>query len=238
VLYRPDDFDPDRGYPVLDYIYNGPQITWVPYTYNAFQHSVCRRYAGLGFVVLIVDGRGTTERGKAFQDFVHGNFGRYEIPDHVAAIRQLAAERPWMDLDRVGVTGGSFGGYMTLRAMLMAPDFYRVGVSVAPIAALEDVVAAGAESYMGLPADDPEGYEYASCLNKADRLEGQLLIIHGSADVNAPFGSTVKMVDALVRAGKDFEFVMLPDQAHWPTGSYGSHVDRVTREFLVEHLEP
>ena len=238
VLYTPEDFDPQERYPVLDYIYAGPQMAWVPHTFGAFQHMVARGYTRLGFVVVIVDGRGTPERGKAFQDFVYRNFGRYEIPDHVASIRQLAAERPWMDLERVGVTGGSFGGYMTLRAMLMAPDFYRVGVSVAPVAALEDVIAAAAESYMGLREDDPEGYEYASCLNKADRLEGPLLIIHGSADVNAPFSSTVRMIDALLKAGKDFEFVMMPDEPHFQTGRYGGHIDRVTREFLVEHLMP
>lgn len=238
MLYVPEDFDPEASYPVVDYIYNGPQTAWVPHTFDAFQHAVCRSYTRLGFVALIVDGRGTTERGRAFQDFVYGNLGRHEIPDHVATIRELAETRPWMDLERVGVTGGSFGGYFTLRAMLTAPEFFKVGVSVAPIAALEDIIAAGAESYMGMREDDPEGYEYASCLNKAERLTGELMIIHGTADVNAPFGSTVKMVDALLRAGKDFEFVMLPDEPHFSTGRYGGRIDDLTRDFLVEHLKP
>ncbi len=238
ILYKPDDFDPAKKYPVIDYIYNGPQTSWVPHTFGAFQHLVGRGHASRGYVVLIVDGRGTTERGKEFQDVVYGNFGRHEIPDHVATLRQLAAERPYMDLDRVGITGGSYGGYMTLRAVVMAPDVYKAAVSVAPISGLEDVTAPAAEAYVGLLEDNPEAYEYASCTNKADKIEAELLLIHGSADVNAPYGSTIKMIDALVKAGKDFEFIMLPDQPHWPTGAYNVLVNRKTAEFLDRHLRP
>src|SRR5262249_39114991 len=151
VLYKPADFDPAKKYPVLDSIYNGPQTTWVPRTFNGPTGYVPQALAQLGYIVFVVDGRGTPERGKRFQDVVYGEVGRIEIPDHVAVLHALAKERPYMDLGRVGIFGGSFGGYMTVRAMLLAPDVYHVGVATAPVNCLEDLPASAAEMYMGLP---------------------------------------------------------------------------------------
>jgi dipeptidyl aminopeptidase/acylaminoacyl peptidase len=168
VLYKPFEFDAKKKYPVLDYIYNGPQTTWVPRTFNASGGLLPQAFAQLGFVVFVVDGRGTPERGKAFKDVVHGHFGQNEVPDHVATLKQLAARRPYMDRERVGVFGGSFGGYMTVRAMLTAPEVYRAAVATAPVYEMEDV-SAYIEMYMGLPKHNPEGYKTASCLPLARR---------------------------------------------------------------------
>ncbi|MGH2397404.1 MAG: DPP IV N-terminal domain-containing protein, partial [bacterium] len=138
VLYKPYDFDPNGKYPVIEEIYAGPYITQVPRTFTEWLGVFHQALAQLGFIVFVVDGRGTPERGKGFQDLVYGNFGRHEIPDHMAALRQLAQQRPYMDLSRVGIFGHSWGGYFAIRAMLLAPDVYHVGIARAPSEALSD----------------------------------------------------------------------------------------------------
>ena len=202
VLFKPWDFDPAMQYPVIDYIYGGPYRTQAPHAFMTGTGLVSQAVAQLGYVVMMVDARGTPERGKAFQDVVYGNFGRHEIPDHVAALHGLAADRPYMDTERVGIFGGSWGGYMTVRAMVLAPETYDVGVSLYPVVDMYDHMSQAFEAYMGLPEDRPEAFEYGSSLRLADQLEGDLLLIHGTSDVNATFSATMKMVDALNRAGK------------------------------------
>lgn len=236
LLYVPYDFDPRRRYPVIDYIYNGPFTKWVPRTFLDGRSLQAQALAQLGFVVLIVDGRGTIGRGKAFQDVVYRNWGRNEIPDHAATLKQLARGRPWMDTTRVGMTGGSWGGYMTLRAILSHPDVYHVAVAIAAVADLYDHASVPIEGYMGLPEDDPQGYEYASCLRLADQLEGKLLIIHGTADVNATWSASMKMAHALVQAGKLHDFCVLPNADHWAMGKHGSYLQQLQQEYFIEHL--
>ena len=194
LIYKPHDFDPGAKYPVIDYIYNGPFITWVPKTFLDGRGIGQAALAQLGFVVFMVDGRGTTERGKAYQDVAYRNFGRNEIPDHRAAMENAAATRPWMDLDRVGIHGGSWGGYMTVRALLLEPDFYDVGVATNGVYDIHDQASGAIEPYMDLPSENPEGYEYGSSLRLADNLKAKLLLIHGTSDVNATFSATMKMV--------------------------------------------
>ena len=166
VLYKPFDFDPDRKYPVIEFIYAGPQVAIVPRTFTDWGVIYPQALAQLGFIVFKVDGRGTPERGKAFQDVVYGNFGRHEIPDHLATLRQLAEKRPYMDLSRVGILGHSWGGYFAIRAMLLFPDVYQVGIASAPAVALSDF-SRFIEAYMGLPKNDEEAYEFGSNLSLA-----------------------------------------------------------------------
>lgn len=237
VLYRPWDFDPGKRYPVVDYIYNGPFITWSPQRFLDRRALQAQELAQLGFVVLVVDGRGTPERGKVFQDVVYQAFGQNEIPDHATTLEQLAAERPWMDLERVGIYGGSWGGYMTIRAMLLRPDLYRVGVALNSVSDLWDH-ANQIEGYMGLPEDAPEAYAEASCHRLAHRLEGKLLLIHGTSDVNATFSSVMKMTHALVQAGKPVDMLVIPEQSHWFTGKANDYAKQARERYLVEHLRP
>jgi dipeptidyl-peptidase-4 len=232
VLFKPCDFDPQRKYPVIDYIYNGPNRSHVP---RAFTASLWpRALAQMGCVVLVVDGRGTPERGKEFQDVVYRNFGRNEIPDHTAVLRELAKKRQYMDLSRVGLLGGSWGGYMTIRAMLMASDVYHVGIAYYPVADLYDHTK-GIERYMGLPQDNRAGYEYASSIRLAERLKGKLLLIAGTSDVNAPFTATMKMVDAFIKAEKSFDLIVIPEQDHSLRGN-GQYILEAARRYFEEHL--
>lgn len=235
VIYRPAGFDPRRKYPVIDYIYGGPQTTWVPRAFTDVRGLGAGALAQTGFIVVAVDGRGTPERGKAFQDVVYGNFGRHEIPDHVAALRQLFARYPELDSSRVGVMGSSFGGYMAVRAMLLAPELYKAGVATAPIA---DAFGSNLEMFMGLPPENPDGYAYASNLSLAARLQGALLLIHGTSDINAPFGETMRLADAFFRAGKVVETLVLPGETHAPTSRAGGAILSASRRFLERYLQP
>jgi dipeptidyl aminopeptidase/acylaminoacyl peptidase len=235
VLYRPRDFDPSRRYPVVEYIYGGPQLVNAPRTFIANANGLA--VSQLGFVTFVLDARGTPERGKAFQDVVYRNFGRNEIPDHLAALRQLVASHPFMDSTRVGIFGGSWGGYMTLRALLLEPKVYRAGLSIYPAADLWDHHQM-IEAYMGLPATNEAGYEYGSNPKIANRLEGRLLLIHGTSDVNAPFSASIQMVEALTRAGKRYELVVFPEQNHGFLPQNSGYWLNTMRQFFVEKLHP
>lgn len=237
VLYRPIGFDPSRRYPLVEVIYGGPQGSIVPRRFVPGETChFAQALAQLGFVTAVLDARGTPARGKAFQDVAYRNLGRHEIPDHAAALRQLAAARPYLDLERVGIWGKSWGGYFALRALLLAPDLYRAGVAWAPVAELESVSYAPIEPYMGRPADNPEGYAYASNLARAGALAGNLLLIIGTADENTPFAHTMRMVEALIRAGKPVDLLVLPGQHHWPEGASLRYLFDAVRRFFVETL--
>ncbi len=239
VIYHPPEFDPAGRYPVIEVMYPGSQTTAVPRTFTSnFWGVQAQALAQLGFVTFIVDARGQPGRGKAFQDVVYKAIGRNEIPDHVATIRQLGAARPYMDLSRVGVHGYSWGGYFTLRAMLLAPEVYHVGVSGSPVVELESVAWVPVEPYMLKPSENPEGYAYASNLTVADRLAGRLLITIGTADVNTPFAQTMRMAEALIRADKPFDLLVLPDQSHGLQGQSMTYFQNAVARYFVEHLEP
>jgi dipeptidyl aminopeptidase/acylaminoacyl peptidase len=198
---------------------------------------VAQAYANLGFIVFTVDARGTPDRGKAFQDVVYGAFGRNEIPDHVSVLKQLAAARPYLDMSRVGVFGGSFGGYFAIRAMLQAPDTFHVGVAGAPLSDLRQVSGTGL-ILLGPPEKNKEAYDFASNLRIAGNLKGHLLLIHGTSDVNAPLTATMQMIDALIKAGKPYDLVLLPDQDHVPSGPYAAYYMQAQKRYLVQHLNP
>lgn len=238
ILYKPFDFDPNKKYPVIEFIYGGPLMTVVsngftPGTTLAMQ---AQALAQLGYITFLVDGRGTTERSKAFQDAVYGNIGKYEIPDHVATLKQLAEKRPYMDLKRVGIYGHSWGGYFAVRAMLMAPDVYRAGIASAPGELTEG--AEVNEPYMGLPQDNKVGYEFGTNTNFAGNLKGKLLFIHGTSDISAPLSTTVRMIDALIKAGKPYDLVLLPQQAHHFQGTSEKYANEAIRRYFQETLKP
>ncbi len=235
VLFKPYNFDPGKKYPVIDYIYNGPHSRDVPGNMYGCLTDAEAAIAHLGFITFVVDGRGTIGRGKEFQDANYGKLGQGEILDHAAALKQLAEKRPYMDLNRVGIHGISWGGYLTLRSMLLAPDVYKVGIATAPLVDLADGMVY-TEHYMGLPKNNKKGYEDGSCLTIAKNLEGKLLIIHGTVDRNAPFSQTVKMMDALMRAGKLVDNLILPEQPHVPQGDGYKYWVKARHAYFKEHL--
>jgi dipeptidyl aminopeptidase/acylaminoacyl peptidase len=245
LINLPADFNPEKRYPVINYVYGGPHRIITPHTFavldvsgNTHRGAIQRALAQLGFIVVVADGRGTWGRSQAFADALFGRFPNVVIPDQVAALKQLAATRPYMDMSRVGVFGISWGGYNTIRAMLTAPDIYHVGVATNPVADLCDHNASPAEHIMGRLSENREGYEAGSNLALAGRLEGKLLLVHATSDVNATFSATIKMVDALTRAGKPYDLMILPEQDHLPEGtSLGYWIEGI-RRYFVEHLKP
>jgi dipeptidyl aminopeptidase/acylaminoacyl peptidase len=237
VIYTPADFDPARRYPVVDYIYGGPWISAVQKEYapTLGMHRIAASLAQMGLVVVMVDGRGTPGRDKAFQDATHGRVGQMEIADQVAALRQAAADRPWMDLSRAGIAGHSWGGYFALRGMLTAPEFFRAGYAGAPGDVTE--LAVINEPHMGLPADNPQGYAAASNLPLAARLAGPLKIMHGTSDVNAPFSTTMRMIGALIAADRPFDLLVIPGAPHNPPEPAGRYYRQDLRRFMAVQLQ-
>ncbi len=210
----------------------------MPALFNDPRGAEAQALAQLGFIVVIVDGRGTPERGKAFADEAFGKLGSIEIPDHVSAIKQLAARDPYLDLTRVGIFGGSWGGYLAVRALLTESDFYRVGVALSPLLDQRSGSPGLEEPYMGLPKENPASYDGGSNLTLAPQLKGKLLLVQGTSDVNVAFADTMKMVSALIESGKPCDLVLLPGQPHEPTGPSLDRWRAACRDYFEEHLRP
>jgi len=212
VMYTPIDFDPRKQYPLIDHLYGGPQLTMAQHDFDLGANSrkrLDRALAQLGYIVISLDARGTPERSKAFQDVVYGNLGRHEIPDHVAAIRQLAQRHSFIDPERIGVWGHSWGGYFAIRAMAQAPDTFRVGVAAAPTS--DSRYGFFSEPYLDLPSRASAAYDYADLYPLATAITGKLLLAVGTAD---PLNNAMKMVHSLIDAGIDHELVVLPGAEH------------------------
>ncbi len=239
VLFKPFDFDPQKRYPVIEVFYPGDQTTAVPrlFSLNNFWGIRAQAWAQLGYITFVVDARGTPGRGKAFQDVVYLGHGRNEIPDHAAVVKQLVRERPYMDSTRVGVWGHSWGGYFAIRALLLAPEVYQVGVASAPLADLEATYWP-TEPYMLTPQENSSGYAYASNMRFADRLKGKLLMIVGSNDGAHLMGHVFRQADAFIRAGKLFDVMVLPEQGHGYTGAGAQFAERYVRRYFETHLRP
>ncbi len=239
VFYKPFDFDPGKKYPMVEYIYGGPMVTNVPRDFG--QNSISkvqtfpRALAQLGYVVVVVDARGTPERSKSFQDMVYGNFGRNEIPDHAAALQQLGERYPYLDMKKVGIFGWSWGGYFTFRALTMAPDVYKVGVCGAPGFSAHNLMLY--EPYLGLPQNNKEAYDYCTCFWLADQLRGKILFVNGTNDW-ATYPDTIRMIEALVRIGKPYDLVLLPEQGHGPTGKSLSYFIDAAKRYFLTNLPP
>ncbi|MFI0976414.1 alpha/beta hydrolase family protein [Streptomyces sp. NPDC021093] len=189
--------------------------------------------AALGFVIVAMDGRGTPGRDKLFHDASYGNYAAAgALDDHVAALRQLAAKRPWMDLDRVGAFGHSGGGFATVRALLDHPDVYRVGVAESGNHDNRLFHLQVAEAYDGL---DPAAWARSSNVERAAELQGKLLLIHGAVDDVVHVHHTMRLAERLIIADKDFELLVVPGAEHFFIG-YEHHVNRRKWDFLLRNL--
>lgn len=236
-LYFPSYFDASKKYPVIDHIYPGPQMFRTPANFNLYlplsrSAWMAQALAELGFIVIHIDGIGTPGRSKAFHDATYKNMGDCGIPDHVAGIKQLASKYSFMDIERVGITGYSGGGYAAMRAMLFYPDFFQVCVSTAGNHDLRCYPASYGEKYNSV---DITTYHEQSNVALAERLEGRLLLIHGEMDDNVHPCATMQLVDALIAHNKDFDLVIMPNQNHGTTSSHPYSI-RKNWDFFVRHL--
>ncbi|RZQ64596.1 S9 family peptidase [Amycolatopsis suaedae] len=235
TVWRPYDFDPAGSYPVIDHIYPGPQIHRARPSFDSLAGTgEPEALAALGFVVVAVDGRGTPGRSKAFLDESYGNLATAGmLEDHVAAIRQLAARYRWMDTGRVGIFGASGGGFATARALLTHPGFYSVGVAGCGDHDMRHYLAMWAEHYLGDPTED--NLRSVSNPALAENLRGKLLLIHGELDDNVLPSQTLNLVDALIRADKDFDLLVVPGVEHAFLGRQ-HYIQRRQWDYFVRHL--
>ena len=238
LLFRPKDFDPARKYPVIVNIYPGPQIGSVGvWTFEVDRRGELQALAELGFVVVQVDALGTPYRSKAFHDTWYGNMGDNGIPDQIAAVQRLAAKHAWIDIDRVGIFGHSGGGFSSTGAILRYPDFFKVAVSTSGNHDNRSYGHYWAEQYQGpLVRDTVENTDnYLNQVNAthAANLRGRLLLMHGDLDDNVHPAMTLQLVDALIKANKTFDLVILPDRPH---GLNEPYVIRRRWDYFVQHL--
>ena len=225
VILRPSNFDPNGTYPAIDYIYAGPQVNVAPTTFtdatpftDPFRSGrgsgfwQAQAIAELGFVVVMVDGLGMPGRSRAQHDVSYRDLGDGGLTDHIAAIRQLGDRYPYLDTGRVGIYGHSAGGYASAHAILAYPDFYRVCVSSAGNHDHRLDKASWVERYMG-PEVGPH-YDEQANRSLAANLTGKLLLVHGEMDENVHPASTLALVDALIRANRDFDLLIIPNRPH------------------------
>lgn len=237
LLLKPSDFDPSRVYPVIDSIYPGPQVTRTPTRFMEDALSA-QALAELGFIVVIVDGRGTPLRSKEFRAFAYGNMGAAGgLADHVAAIQQLARTRPWMDVDNVGIYGTSGGGYATVHALFDYPDFYKVGVASAGNHDQRAYLSIWGEAYHG--PFDARSYEAIASYRNAANFKGKLLLAHGDMDDNVHPANTLRVADQLIRNNKPFDMLIMPNVDHGILG-HPYFMKRLWDYFVVnmKHEQP
>jgi dipeptidyl aminopeptidase/acylaminoacyl peptidase len=230
VIIRPMNFDPKKKYPVIENIYAGPQGSFVPKGFRATQGGM-HQLAELGFIVVQIDGMGTSNRSKAFHDVCWKNIGDAGFPDRILWLQAAAKKYPSMDITRVGIYGTSAGGQNAAGAVLFHPEFYKVAVASCGCHDNRMDKIWWNEQWMGWPV----GIEYSqsSNIDNAWRLKGHLMLINGEMDDNVDPASTVKVVDALVKANKDFEYVLIPGAKHTSGGPVG---ERKRRDFFVKYL--
>ncbi|AOW77373.1 peptidase S9 [Colwellia sp. PAMC 20917] len=237
LMYKPTNFDASQSYPVVNYLYPGPQVGSIRGRHFRSSRGDNQAIAELGFIVIEIDALGTPGRSKAFHEFYYGNMGDSGIPDQVSAIEQLAKRHNWIDITRVGIWGHSGGGFASTRALLTFPNFYKVAVSQAGNHDNRNYADEWGEKYHGLEVIDEEGISnYDSQANQlsVDSLQGKLLIAHGTTDTNVPPYNTLIVVEALIKANKDFDMLMLPNRGHGFARE--PYMMRKRWDYFVEHL--
>jgi dipeptidyl aminopeptidase/acylaminoacyl peptidase len=229
VIVRPSTFDPSRKYPVLENIYAGPQGSFVPKSFSAF--NAMQAQAEIGFIVVQIDGMGTNHRSKAFHDVAWKNLKDAGFPDRLLWHKAAAAKYPYYDISRVGLYGTSAGGQNALGGLLFFPDFYKVAVSAAGCHDNRMDKIWWNEPWMGWPIG-PE-YAAASNVDNAYRLQGKVLLVVGEMDQNVDPASTYQVVNQLIKHNKDFELLVIPGAGHGSGGAYGDHK---RYDFFMRHL--
>ncbi len=228
IVCRPHNLDPNKKYPVIEYIYAGPHGSFTPKTFAAYRQMMA--LAELGFIVVQCDGMGTAFRSRAFHDVCWKNIADAGFPDRILWIKSLAKKYTHVDITRVGIYGTSAGGQSSTGALLFHPEFYKVAVSSCGCHDNRLDKFSWNEQWMGLMGPH---YEKQSNVTNAHKLQGKLLLIVGELDTNVPFESTMRVVDALIKARKDFDLLVVPGMNHSDGGAYG---ERRRWDYFVRHL--
>lgn len=235
-LIKPKDFDPNKQYPLFMYLYGGPGSQQVMNNDGGFYFWWFQHLASQGYVIACVDNRGTGGKGAEFKKVTYKNLGHYELLDQKAAA-QYFGSLPYIDADRIGIFGWSFGGYMSSLALTKAADTFKLGIAVAPVTNWRYYDTVYTERFLQTPQENPDGYDKNSPIHYADGLKGHYLLIHGTADDNVHVQNAMQMAEALIQANKDFEYMVYPDKNH---GIYGGntrkHLFRKMTNYILENL--
>ncbi len=236
-MIKPVDFDPGKEYPLLMFQYSGPgsqQVANRWFGANDYWHQML---VSQGIIVACVDGRGTGLKGRDFKKSTYMNLVKYETEDQIAAAKKLS-ELPYIDEDRTGIWGWSFGGHMSTNALLKGNEVFEMAIAVAPVTSWRFYDTIYTERFMRTPQENPEGYDNESPFNYPELLKGDYLLVHGSGDDNVHVQNTMRMAEALIQADKQFEWAIYPDRNH---GIYGGntrkHLYRKMTNFVMEKLK-
>ncbi|RSK31175.1 S9 family peptidase [Hymenobacter metallilatus] len=235
-MLKPTNFDATKKYPVLMHVYGGPGSQTNADSWGGTNYLWHQMLAENGYIVVIVDGRGTGARGAAFKKVTYANLGKLETIDQGEGAKYLGT-LPYVDKTRIGIWGWSFGGYMTTLALTKNADLFKMGVAVAPVTNWRYYDTVYTERFLKTPQDNPQGYDDNSPVQHADKLRGKLLLVHGTGDDNVHFQNSVAFVDAMVKNNKDFQTLYYPNRNH---GIYGGntrlHLYRQMTEFVLKNL--
>jgi dipeptidyl-peptidase-4 len=234
AVLRPSGFVAGTRYPVVLSVYAGPEVKVVLRTPSRFAEDQC--LADRGFVVVSLDGRGTPLHGHDWERAIKNDLIDAPLDDQVAGLRALGVRHPEMDMSRVGVTGWSFGGFFTAMATIRRPDVFAVGVAGAPPTEWANYDTAYTERYLGTPAADPGGYKTSNVTTYAGALARPLLIIHGLTDDNVYFVNSFELTEALLKAGKPYDLLLLPGTHLLPDPLLRARVDEARAGFLGRYL--
>jgi dipeptidyl-peptidase-4 len=232
-MYKPKGFREDGQYPVITYVYGGPESQTVrdEWRTNVWHYLMLEK----GYVVVCVDNRGTDGRGEAFRKATYMQLGKLELEDQTRAAKYLGS-LPWIDASRIGIWGGSYGGYMSALCLTRAPDVFRLGIVLYPVTNWRYYDTIYTERFMRTPQENPDGYDENSPVHYADSLRGKLLLVHGMSDDNVHLQNSVDFADALIRAGRKFDMLFYPNQIHGIRQQAAVHLrDKMTR-FVEENL--
>ena len=233
----PPDFDPNKKYPVLITIYGGPGSQTVQDAFGYFNYYWYQMLAENGIIVVSVDNRGTGARGEEFKKMTYQQLGKYETIDYIATAKYLAT-LDYVDADNIAIFGWSYGGFMASNAITQGADYFSTAIAVAPVTNWRYYDNIYTERFMRTPQENPDGYDNNSPINHVDKLKGNLLLVHGSADDNVHYQNTMDMITALVKADKQFDLYIYPNKNH---GIYGGntryHLYKKMTDFLYENLK-
>lgn len=235
-MIKPNDFDATKTYPVLMYQYSGPGSQQVANTWHSANDYWYYHLAQTGYIVVCVDGRGTGFKGADFKKVTQNELGKYEVEDQIAAAKKLA-KLPYVDASRIGIWGWSYGGFMSSNCLFKGNEVFKTAIAVAPVSSWRFYDSIYTERFMTTPQENASGYDENSPINHVDKLKGDFLLVHGSADDNVHLQNTMRLVEALIQADKQFDWAIYPDKNH---GIYGGntrlHLYKKMTNFLNETL--
>ena len=234
-MIKPYDFDPQKKYPVLVYVYGGPHSQLVTDSWLAGGGLFLNYIAQNGYIVFTLDNRGTANRGTEFEQAVFRNLGKAEVEDQMAGIEYLKT-LDFIDADRIGVNGWSYGGFMTISLMLKQPETFKVGVCGGPVTDWKYYEIMYGERYMDTPETNPEGYEESSLLNKTQNLAGNLLVIHGTKDPTVVWQNSLLFIENCITNGIDMDYFVYPGHGHGVRGKDRVHLNRKMANYIFDNL--